>query len=77
MRTVNRFDGENEVLERPSSVLPCSSKTVNLRAGRKLAVHIDNIDMGWMPDLEHANLTRNAEQNQSEIRLWPVGLDAL
>jgi hypothetical protein len=53
MRTVNRFDGENEVRQRPSSVLACSSKTVNLRAGRKRAVRIDNIDMGWMPDLEH------------------------
>jgi hypothetical protein len=70
MRTVNRFDGEDEVRERPSSVWGCSSKTVNLRAGRQLPVRIDNIDQGWIPDLEHANLTLIGEENQAEIRLW-------
>jgi hypothetical protein len=72
MRTVNHFEWEDEVRERPSSVLACSSMTVNLRAGRKRAVRIDSIDMGWMPDLDLIG-----EQNQSEIRLWPVGLNNL
>jgi hypothetical protein len=70
MRTVNRFDGEDEVRDRPSSVLGCSFKTANLRAGRKLPVRIDTIDMGWMPDLEHANLTLIGEEKESEIGLW-------
>jgi hypothetical protein len=69
MRAVNRFDGEDEVGERPSSVMGRSSKTVNLRTGRKLPVHIDSIDMGWMPDLERSNLSLVGEENRSEIRL--------
>jgi hypothetical protein len=77
MRSVNHFDREDEVQERPSSVLACSSKTVKLRAGRKRVVRIDSIEMGYMPDLEHATFTLIREQNQFEIRLWPVGLDNL